>query len=521
MHRILYIRHRRANDLSDAFRLNQDEWVKALALQAEVTIFDADFDLEPACDRVQPDFIIYESPLFNAVPLNIQNPRAQPQIPRFGLLTQDPICGTRVAFLRMLDALGAFWILSHLPEATIRQSPEFAPRLISIPMFFDAAIFRDYGLDKDIPVSVFGGLIAPEIYHWRAATARAASDKFPTFIYASSGYTKPAPRHKFAVAGEAYARMLNRSHFSLADPTRLDYPVRKILEIPACGAILVAPDAPCLRPYGFRDMENCLLGEGDVLMDKIAAVADDPVLYDTIRRAGHDHVHARFRRENWRGILDFYDCFRNLRPGETLRQNGVLGTHRAAPVAAASYAAIDAHLPASEISAFLGRWLEALSAPDGLRRDADFLKIPDWLLHMEEPFVLNGIAVLLKGDAAQARELLVLPQRMRAEQTGFTDYDPEEIAWLMIVAALTGDSALSALTRRESEKIRHVSLRRVAWLGQVLAAGGNTANPPPDVLCAAPDDRVSIHRTGQMNFAGWMALIRRVLAANGQDGLLK
>ncbi|MDR3449421.1 MAG: glycosyltransferase [Alphaproteobacteria bacterium] len=520
--RILYIRHRRTIEISDAFALNQDEWVEALRFHADVTLINEDFDMDAVCDRVRPDFILYESPFFFAAPLTIQNVRAHPQIPRLAFQMQDPYCSIRVKFLRTMEALGIPYVFTHMTEAALRQSPEFADRTFSVSLLFDDKLFHDYGMEKDIPVSVLGGFLLPELYSWRAATARALPERFPTLIYTHPGYHNPVPRHKFPIVGESFARMINRSHFSLADSTHFDCLVRKHLEIPAAGSILIAPEANVLKPYGFRDMENCILGEGDVLFDKMAKVADDPALYEHIRRNGYDLVHARYTRQKWRGILDFYECLRALKPGETVRQQGILGPFVAMPASSAPRNAIVADIPDSEISRTFKRWMSCILDPDGpSRAAAELADAPGWLFHMVEPALLMGILMLLKGDIAHAKRLFLQPQEVRQSQSGFPEYDPEEIAWLSLIAALTGDAALLDLTRKESAAMRHLSLRRMQWLGKVLASGGNAANPPTNILRRADTDQLSIHWSGQLDIAQWTALIARILTANGQGGLLK
>ncbi|MDR3424697.1 MAG: glycosyltransferase [Alphaproteobacteria bacterium] len=560
--RVLYIRHKRLVKISDLFRLNQDEWVEALSALADVTVMTEDFDLDEVCDRIQPDFILYESPPIHAAPLNITNPAAHPAIPRIGFLMQDPHCSSRVHFLRLIDELNIQWLFTHMTEAALRQSPELQARIFSVSLFFDDKVFYDYGLPKTFPVSVFGGFLAPEIYAWRAKAARVLPEHFPTFIYTHPGYLQPTPRHAFAVTGEAYARMLNQSAFSLADTTRLDCLVRKHLEIPASGAVLIAPDTPVLKPYGFRDMENCLLGEGDALFDKIAAVADDPEMYEKIRKNGYDLVHSRYSRKHWRGILDFYECLRNLKAGETVQQQGVLGPFkamekipsppswgemgRACPVLdtgvrgavesptmtppsphppkeeGSDLPAIAATYPDSVISAQLRSWLGRILGNESLDEISDeILKIPDWLFHMMEEWVLLGIIAALKGDMPHATEFFLAGQSLRKKLTGYTDYDPEEIAWLSLIAAMTGNAALLDMTRREAAGMQHLSLRRIAWLGNILASGGDASNPPPEALHRQPNDRLSIHWTGQLKMREWLGLIERILAANGAANMIR
>jgi hypothetical protein len=333
--RVLYIRHQRTIKIADAFRMNQDEWIEALSLLADVTVLDHDFDMDEVCDRAQPDFILYESPFCIPAPLTIQNVRAHPHIPRIGFQMQDPQSSPHVNFMPTVEATNIQWILSCSTDTFLNEFPEIKSCTFSVSLLFDDNVFHDYGLEKDIPVSIFGGFLLPETFAWQVKMALPIAKRFPTLIYGHPGYGNPPPRHKFPVTGEDYARLLNRSHFSLADTTIFDYLVRKHLEIPASGAVLVSPDTSALKPYGFMDMENCILGEGSALLDKIEKVADDPTLYESIRKNGYELVHSRYSRKNWRGILDFYECLRTLKPGETIRQQGFLGPFRSVPADAA------------------------------------------------------------------------------------------------------------------------------------------------------------------------------------------
>jgi len=519
--RILYIRHTRTRDLTEGFRMNQDEWFETLSSLADVTLINEVFDMDEVCTQLQPDFILYESPYFYSAPLLVANPKSHPHIPRLGLLIQDPYCATRVNFLRALELLDIKWLFTHMTETALRQSPELKTRTFSLSLLFDDTIFRDYQLTKDIPVSVFGGFLLPEIYNWRAKTARDLTHFFPTLLYTHPGYQKPVPPHKFAVEGEAYARLLNRSHFSLADSTYFDCLVRKHLEIPASGALLIAPDAPVLGPYGFRDMENCILGEGQELFEKIAHVADAPEAYERIRKKGYELVHSRYSRRHWRGILDFYECLRALKPGETIRQQGILGPFEIVPDPQGLTPAITGAIPESDISRFFQKWLTRLTQAEAFETsDPDILKMPEWIGHMLEPLMFLGIMALLKGGLAQAQIYFLKPQQIRHQQSGYSEYDPEEIAWLSLTAALSGNQELLQLTRRKAATMRHMSLRRVQWLGQILASDGHTSRPPESLHVPLADDQLSTHWTGQLAFKDWLTLIKRILAANGQGGLL-
>ena len=261
-------------------------------------------------------------------------------------------------------------------------------------------------------------------------------------------------------------------------------------------------------------MENCILGEGTALFEKIAAVVDNPALYQVIRQNGFDLVHRGYTRRHWRGILDFYEQSKTLKSDRMLQQQGVLGPF--VPVEAGNdVPALEASYSDSTVSALLKLWLAEI-LDEGILAKRDTGAFPDWVPHMEEPFVLLGIKVLLKGDASQARELFLAPRKFRLEKAGCADYDPEEIAWLSLIAALTGDAELVALTRREGATMRHLSLRRMHWLAEIYASKADSSQPPANTLRRAATDRLSVHLTGQLPLDRWCRLIDRVLSANGQ-----
>jgi hypothetical protein len=268
-------------------------------------------------------------------------------------------------------------------------------------------------------------------------------------------------------------------------------------------------------------MENCILGSGHALFEKIAAVAEDPALYERIRKSGFDLVHTRYTRRHWRGVLDFFDCWRGLKPGETIRQRGMLGPFVSVPAQDAPDQMILVDLPDSGFSGPIRQWHQSLFDGEALEVvESKLAEMTNWLHFFEEQWVPFGIMSLLKGDPVTAQKHFLAAQELRVKGAGFTDYDPEEIAWLSLAASLTGDSTALAIVRSQSTGMRHLSLRRVTWLGQVLAGQAEVSKPPTEVLRRLPDDMMSIYLTGQLPLDQWLALIRRILAANGQGGLL-
>ena len=326
--RVLCIRPRLNPDSAPMLNSAVDEWVEALALHADIFAVDTDFDLQETCDRFQPDLIVADSLHWGRPwPVEIANPRAHPNIPRALNFNSDPHDPMRPLTLRLAENLGIDAVFMS-SEAYRQHMPELRHRPCYLaPHFIDDTIYRDYGLEKTIPVSVFGGHLLPGFYPWRAKLLAEIQLVFPTLVYAHPGYQKGKSK-PFVVEGEAYARLLNQSHFSAADTTRLDYGVRKHFEIPASGTVLIAPHSDALKSYGFVDMENCLLGSGAELFAKIDLLARVPAEYRRVCEAGGALVRTRYTRRNWRLMLDWLECRLKLKPGQVVQQIGRYGPFR-------------------------------------------------------------------------------------------------------------------------------------------------------------------------------------------------
>jgi hypothetical protein len=512
-YRALFIGHKIGKPTADFQSVIEDEWAETLALHCDLHIINTDFDYAEVCDKINPDFVVLRNPGgYRSQPVQIKNAHARPDIPKIGMYVDDPHDTSRVTFLRLLDELGVerFFVPG---TATFRQSPELAARTFTMGLFIDDAVFCDYDLEKLIPVSIFGGLAVPNFYAWRTETAQHIADHFPTLVYTHPGYSNPVPRYHFPVIGADYAKMLNRSWFSLADPTREAYVVRKHLEIPAAGAILIAPDFPELACYGFRDMQNCVLGSGTKLFGKIAAVANDPALYGQIRIAGQQLVHARHSRKTWRWIIDWYDCQKSLRPGESVQQQGILGPFNAVPHGAPSLSAQP--LADSDFTIAMKRALHLILHDRNLDEAESILRnVASWLGHLNEPYVPLALIELLRGRPQRAKDWLLTSHAIRTRREGATCFDPEELAWLWITAEILGDQNLLNLATTNAAGIEHLSLRRARAVCTPRTPEQGPLQLTPELLNRTNRDRPSIHWTGQLEWSVWLDLVSRITSAN-------
>lgn len=513
--KVLCVRARPNPDCAPVLHTVVDEWVHALALHCDVETIEEDFDLAEVCGRVRPDFLLFDSIHWGRRHrLSIANADACPGVPRALLLNSDPHDPMRPLTLDMVAAYGIDTIFCTGIEDPQQMNELRRANCFVLPKFIDPAVFRDYGEARSIPVTIMSAHLFPSFYPWRAQVASEIQQVMPTLLYNHPGYTN-AGANPFAIRDEAYARMLSRSRFCVADTTALDYVVRKHLEIPAAGSVLVSPPSDALADYGFVDMENCILGApGPELYARILAVAGDADRYESIRAAGHALVHQHYTRQAWTHVLDWFACRRALKPGEKVQQDGVFGRFRAVPDGAgapsiASFAVCD-----NPMGVRLRAAREALLHDGNLAAAADDLRVAmAWIGHVAEPWFLMGVIGMASGDHANAAEWLSQrPVVQGKDDPALGLLDPCEVAWLLLLAYLTADEELYRQMSDSADATDHVSIRRVQW----LIAG---AAPVADLSDAGLDgpragDRLSIHWLGDEDFESWLRLIRKVLAAH-------
>ncbi|MET0137288.1 MAG: glycosyltransferase [Sphingobium sp.] len=493
-----------------------DEWVHSLSLHADVEQIEQDFDWLEVYERVRPDFLLFDSVHWGRRHrLNIAHIDAHPEVPRALLLNSDPHDPMRPLMMDMLSTYRIDTLFCTGIE-DVQQMPELRRlNCFVLPKFIDADVFREYDEPKSIPLTIMSAHLFPTFYPWRAKVTEEVQKIIPTLLYTHPGYNKDA-HSPFEIRDESYARMLSRSRFAVADTTTLDYVVRKHLEIPACGTILVAPESEPLRDYGFVDLENCILGSGEELYAKILAVAGQPDHYERIRQAGHALVHGRYTRKNWTHILDWYACRRSLKPGEMVQQQGVFGGFRA--VAAGAHVASIANFTVQDnpMGVALRAARQVLLHGGNVNAVVAQLTVTmKWINHVAEPWFMMAVIAFVAGDLESAGSWLARRSAAQgAEDATLGLLDPVEIAWLMFFAHVIGDEELYQQMTDRAAGTAHVAIRRMIWLTQGATPVTNLADAGLDRPRA--DDCPSIHWLGDESFDEWAGLVQKILAANGQ-----
>lgn len=410
-------------------------------------------DYGEICDRFQPDLVLFESGV-DSGKRNIRNVSAHSQIPKLGLLLADALDTARATSIADMAEWGVETFFTHSVSMG-EYTPEISDRLYTWPNFIDPAIFRDYGLEKNIPILITGSQI--RFYPWRNAISRVVSGRYPTVICPHGGWNiqRGGPQTMF---GESYARLLNTATFVPTCGSVTRDIVRKHLEIPASGACLVTERTAALEAIGFRDMENCVFATPEDIVGKLdMLLADKEQLY-RITKAGHDLVHNNHTIAHRREIREWFDLRCQLKAGDTILQESPTKGLR---IASGSPSQSSYTVVSSGLDRLLLRkgWKQLstsalYAAEESFLRCLNFAEIP-------EAFVGLAYCQLLQGSVGNARTSI-----KRWLDLSFLHHEckePDPVAWAMwIRIALCGGHVRAAVERAtQFPHIRHRELDRI------------------------------------------------------------
>lgn len=529
--------HRPNIGASSFITLQMEHHVKCLSRTFDVTVISEDSDFGAVCDRYEPDLVLFESGYrtHGSRRVRISNTRANPQVPKIALHNGDPWCDRRAGLLADMEAWGietVFTIGTAMPGYT----PTLAEQTFVWPNFIDPGTFRDYGLEKVVPVMLAGQ--SYQLYPWRQSVYGALSSHYPTLLTPPFQYESSVARR--VLSGESYARALNASWLSACCGTMGHELVRKHLEIPGCACLLVAERTPILEAAGFRDGETCVFADASEVIDKVDALFADEARMRGIIAAGHALVHARHTLDHRPQIREWFELARRLPPGHRIIQPGPFAPLEIAPNDAARG---HGHMSATGLDRIaLTRGNDHLAQGRVAEARAAFSAALDFVSYSPE-----GLLGLARCDLAEGEADAALERLAKLIETTVISYgapEPDPVEWALYLTAL-----YAAGLRREAQELRdrhigrdHPELvfirqRLGAQLGPVDAAGSRAgrarsvhAVPPRTEADWALwfDETVQRCRqvasarsraAGRTRGSRWLRLVDRGLAALGAEGI--
>lgn len=505
--RLLFFRWHREG-LPSFITTHLREQVQCLEHFFNVIVVDYDCDYGEICDKFQPDVSLFESGVY-AGNRHIRNTGSHPDIPKLGFLHADAFDASRAAFLSDMERWGVVDFCTT-SVSMAEYTPEIADRLFVWPNSIDPNVFRDYGLDKNIPV-LFTGSQARH-YPWRNAVSRAVSQFYPTMNTPHFGWNGESGSARI-LHGETYARMLNASIFVPTCGTMARDVVRKHLEVPASMACLLTECTASIESFGFRDMVNCVFVDETNVVDKIDHLLANPEILHGIVQAGFDLVHTKHAQGNRDQILQWFTLQRRLRPGCRIVQENPSGDLSVAPSSDVSRHHEVISLGRDRIQ--LGQGWEKIGSGRPREATTHFLRCLNYFF-IPEAVVGMVFCNLLDGDPVSAKAWIDRALFASLSHHGAADPDPVQWACYLRSLLCCGDLSAAVLSAEKYPSLRHPELKRMQQAIGVIA-GVDEIDRSTETYGGS--DRASITPIPYRSQTDWNAELSLMLRACGQSNL--
>jgi tetratricopeptide (TPR) repeat protein len=493
--------------------LHMQQQARCLSTHFDVVVVNRDCDYAEICDRYEPEITLFESGYrsHGARQIRIANTNANPRIPKLGLHNGDPWCDRRAGFLSDMQQWG---IDSYFAIGTM--TPEYMPALKDSlfvwPNFIDPDVYRDYGQQKIIPVTLTGQ--AYGLYPWRQKVFPLISGRYPCLVSPQQGYQSTLASQ--LLSGEAYARVLNASFAVPACGTQGGEVVRKHFEIPGANSCLITERTTAVEAAGFVDMENCVFADERDVVRKLDHLLAHPEEMGRITAAGYDLVHSRHTLKHRPQIYQWFRLHQNLKSGERIVQQGPFGD--LLKVDAASQRA-SAHIIGEARDRVLLKQGDILLARGRLDEAKQiYSRCLDYVSYLPEAKLRLAICALEEGNAHHAYALMVSLIEITMAEYGAANPDPVEWAYFLLTLACKGDVVQAQKLQDFYALLCHEELRRVRI---VLGRTGTERNLEDTPSGCREPVRKSIHRLPQRTDAEWLAWCADILKRCGQHDVTR
>jgi hypothetical protein len=477
-----------------------DEHVRCLEFFFDVFLIEENCSYDEVCDRLQVDLALFESGAYTRANHHISDTHRHPAVPKAGLLNADAYCLTRSLFLSDMDQWGVesfFTISMSLPNRV----PHLRDRLFVWPNFADTRRFRTYPCEKKTPI-LFAGSRATN-YPWRNRMNHLLRRRFPVAALPHGGWFD-ASKTRNVLSGESYARALSSSLIVPTCGTIAHDLVRKHLEVPACGALLLAERTAAVEAAGFVDMETCVFADETDVVDKVGHLLAHPEEIERISRAGQQLVHTRHDIALRNQIFQWFDLTKRSAPGEIVTQTDPFGDMVLRPTGIGSCRAPEVIVGQDWALTDAADKASAAGLFDSAR--AGYHAVLNY--HYEAEAAVGMARTSLRcGDAARAREW-VWDSMVHCMRHGATQPDPVEWSVYILTLLCAGDVRSAIRMARHYGLLTHVELARVRHLLHRLAG---TSLP-----VVSGRYRYSIHRDRNLSWVAWVEDVARMLETCGQ-----
>lgn len=503
--RLLFLRQDRT-DLPAFVLQHLDEHLRALQAHFDVVLVDGACDYDQMCDVHRPDLTLVESGVYARRDRRIDNTHTHPDVPKIGLINADAYCQTRSVFLSDMDrwGVGTYFTISMVMR---ERMPEVADRLFVWPNFADRTLFRTYDGGRPTRLLLTGS--QQSNYPWRVRVNALLQERFGVEPQPHAGWFD-ARATAGMVSGEAYARSLSAAQIVPTCGTIAHELVRKHLEIPAAGALLLTERTAAVEQAGFVDMETCVLADEHDVVDKVAHLLEHPDELARIAAAGQALVHERHDLTTRDQMRQWYELQRRATSGQRVVQPDPFGPMVLAPVGPPMGIAGATGASRARDLVLLARGRAELDDGRPVEAEETFAQVLA-LHHMPEATHGTARALLRQGRAEQAapRAWEAIEQSVRRHLA----YDPDPVDWATWVRVLLcqGSVGRAEAAAGRFPDIDHPELRRTRAVLAALAGHRPLQGPARA--------RTSVHPLPDLTWAQWLDDLAADLAACAQDQL--
>jgi tetratricopeptide (TPR) repeat protein len=478
--------------------LHRYQHIKCLAHFFDVTVVNNDCDFQQICDLYHPDLALFESGVNykGCQRIEIKNTHTNPSVPKLGLHNGDSWCEARAGFISDMELWGVedyFSICTTMAEHT----PNISKNLFVWPNFIDPEVYKDYYLEKTIPL-LFTGYVNHPIYLWRKEIQEITSKHYEFKLLEHLGYNDNKSAVKM-IYGEQYARAINTSCFVPTCGTVEKEIVRKHFEIPGSKSCLITERTKSVEAAGFIDMHNCVLVDQNNVLEKIDYLFNNLDDLERITISGYELVHSRHTLKQRDQILQWLQLKNKLKSNQEIKQIN--------PFESLS---IVKKIPEVKFSEYLsnGLILNLLRQGDeklweGKYEAAEllYLECLKYKQLMPEPKLKLGLCSLYKGKPEDAISWILQPIKYTLEEYKASTPDPVEWSYIIIALLCQGKLVEASIYIEQFPQLNHTELERTRWVIECLQ------NREPSFLNADSQSlksRHSVHKVTFNNFSDWI-----------------
>ena len=485
-----------------------DRW---LEYYFNVVTISEDTDLAVEVRKHSPDIILFDGLLegtANKLRIVVSSLDAYPEIPRAGLSRVDALSPTRGISFEELMMKGAEVVFTLAEPIMGESMPDHANAIIHVPWFIDPAMFKDYGIEKSVPIGMFGNFESPPyMYYWRAAIKNTLLDNFPVMYYRHPGYSIEGQKdNPFVLFGEAYAKAINACYIAPSHGGFTEIVVSKQLEIPACRTLLITQTSPSVEAHGFRHGVNCIFADPEDIYYRIKSLFNNREEMKRITDEGHRFVHNTHTYMHRPQILQWLELKKKIKPGQRIVQPTLMGDLEIVETASPKRTF---HVFGSPIYKTLQETDASIQRNDFANAERLCEKLLSFCNYLSEPKLRLILLKLLSSDPHGAMTIVEKPLGMRFSMGGLFPDPIEWTALLLTLLAFDDPQTIRAYLVQFTE-IHRRELDLCRWAAGVIL---NDTGLQKQAMVALEEGRhhFSIHSFNNFTFPNFLTCIETVL----------